>query len=155
MKKYVDADVIVSIFLIMVSAYVFVDARRFPADSGMGPMICSVLLVIGSLFILYAGLKKTREFRKNAATEMVEKKRTEVKELGVSFVSLAFCVGYVLLIPRLGFFVSTTIFMIAFMLYLNVRNYALILIITLGLNVILYFLFITQLNVRLPQGILI
>ena len=155
MKKYVDADVIVSIFLILVSVYVFVDARSFPADSGLGPMICSVLLVIGSLFVLHAGLKKTRDFRKNATAEMVEKKRTEVKDLGVSLVSLAFCVGYLLLIPRLGFFASTTIFMISFMLYLNVRNYALILIITLGINAILYFLFITQLNVRLPKGILI
>jgi hypothetical protein len=155
MKKYIDVDVYVSVFIILLSVYVFVDARNFPEDCGIAPMLCSVLLVIGSLFILFKGLQKTKDFRSNATEEMMAEKKKASKELGVSFVSLAFCGVYVLLIPHLGFFVSTTVFLISYMLYLNIRNYAAMLLITVSFEFVLYILFVTQLNVRLPKGFLI
>ena len=156
-KKYthVDMDVYVSIFLMLLSLYVYIVAGSFWEDSGIAPRLCSILLAIGSLFILRTGLLKSKAFNKNATEEMVAQKQKEGKEWRVSFESLGFCLIYAMLIPVLGFFTATAVFMIVFMLYLNFKKYWVMLVVTLGLDVILYFVFVVQLRIKLPTGFLI
>jgi putative tricarboxylic transport membrane protein len=156
-KKYihVDMDVYISIFLMLLSIYVYIKAGSFWEDSGVAPRLCSILLAIGSLFILRTGLLKSKEFSKNATEEMVRQKQKESKEWRVSFESLGFCLIYAMLIPILGFFTATAAFMIAFMLYLNFRKYWVMLVVTLGIDVVLYFVFVVNLRIKLPTGFLI
>ena len=67
----------------------------------------------------------------------------------------ALIVVYILLIDVLGFFVSTTIFMVGYMLFLKMRKPLTLMLVTLGVDVFVYFLFVMQLKLNLPSGLLI
>ena len=68
-------------------------------------------------------------------------------------VCLALVVVYLFLIKLLGFFVSTTLFVVAAMLYLRVPKLH-ILISVIALDLLIYLAFIRFLGVKLPAGLL-
>ena len=152
--KYFNLDVYISIFLIIVSIYAFIDASKFPEGSNIAPMICSVLLIISCSFVLWKGLKSSAQVRANMDEKTVAKIEKDTKEMKISLISYGLCVGYVLAIPNLGFFTSTTLFLLSFMYYLKIRRYLLAIIVTLGFNLAIYILFVYEMGVNLPKGLL-
>ena len=68
-------------------------------------------------------------------------------------VSLAMVLGYLFLMNFLGFFVATTLFVIALMLFLKVPKLH-ILISVVALDLLIYLAFVKFLGVKLPAGLL-
>jgi hypothetical protein len=61
---------------------------------------------------------------------------------------------YAFLIEFLGFFSATSLASVFFMLFFGLRSYVRILMVLVGLNVFIYILFVWQLRISLPSGLL-
>lgn len=69
------------------------------------------------------------------------------------FVSLALTVVYFVMMKYIGFFVATTVFMVACLLYLKVKPIPAAIAVVV-MELLLYFAFVKFLGVRLPRGLL-
>lgn len=68
--------------------------------------------------------------------------------------SVAFLGLYALAIPKLGFFASTGLFLVAHMLYLGIRSPGLVAGVTAGTLLVFFLLFERLLGVVIPHGFL-
>ena len=69
-------------------------------------------------------------------------------------VSVALIVGYVIAVPRLGFFASTLVYLIVHMTFLGIRPLWKPVAVTAGVLGVLFVLFEFLLRVDLPGGVL-
>ena len=78
-----------------------------------------------------------------------------VKEMINPFIAYVMIAAYALLIPRVGFFVTSAVFMLIMMVWMGYRK-VVPMVLTTGIMLgFIYFLFVVQLNVPLPSGILL
>ena len=70
-------------------------------------------------------------------------------------ISIALIVGFAVLVPILGFFTATVVYLIAHMLYLGIRPWWKPVAATAGVLAVLYVLFEYLLRVDLPGGLLV
>ena len=155
MKRYIDRDIWAGGFLTLLAAYVLITASSFKGESKVFPLFVAALLLVASVVVVYGGVKKTQKIRGSADPELEQTMKEDAAERQMALVSFLFCVGYVLLIVPLGFFLSTTVFLVTYMLYLGVRKWKTIVAVALCTDIVLYFLFVSQMRVMLPKGILI
>ena len=115
------------------------DAKAYPTFL----IICSAILT-GALLI-----KSIKNYR----TEPAAEKSSNFKQLVMLVIiyTLLFA-GYVFLLDKLGYIVSTLLFIIISLLFLKVRNIPLLIILPLALTFSMYFLFTKFLMVTLPSG---
>lgn len=154
-KKTLHYDIIVGAVLIIVSACLFPQTFKFPGTAGIFPQFILVVLAILGIYTLIYGIKETKDL---AAKEASGEKTEPVfawKKDKLPLLGYAFMVVYVLMIQPVGFFVSTTIFMIAFMWFLKIRKPLVMISVTIGTDIFLYVLFVLLLHRSLPAGFLI
>jgi len=76
------------------------------------------------------------------------------KEMINPMIAFLMILVYTLLIPRVGFFVTSAVFMLIMMVWMGYRKIV-PMVLTTGIMLgFIYFLFVVQLNVPLPSGIL-
>jgi len=61
---------------------------------------------------------------------------------------------YIYLIPRIGYFIATPLFMVVSYLYLKAAGFVRAMLISLGFSVFIYFLFVWFLKLPIPMGLL-
>lgn len=155
MKSHIHYDVFISIATILLGLFFLATSVSFPNDTGLFPRIFSMLLVVCSAFVLFSGIRNTRELnRKAAAGEQPELDFTG-QELLQTVLGFLILVAYVACVGFLGFFTSTAIFLVAFMYFLHMRNWKIVIPVTVGVVLVVYFVFVIQLQVALPRGLLI
>ena len=140
-------EIIASIIIILISIPAFIMTFDMPVRVRIFPRFAS-----GAMFVFSAAL---------LIINIVTRKKMETQEAAVSarlmkspFIAYGIIVIYVILIPIIGFFVSSIIMMIVFMLYMNIRTirtFLLCIPIVIGL---LYVVFAWQLSVPMPKGFL-
>lgn len=155
MKKHIHYDVAVGTVLILLSCVLFPMTFKFPDTADMFPQfILAVLFALG-IYTLFHGVRQTRkEWGMLERGEEVEA-AFSWKESKLPLAGYVIIVLYILAIKPIGFFVSTTVFMVAYMLFLNMKKPVVLIAVTLGVDLFVYFLFVMQLNLNLPSGILI
>ncbi|MBV1757642.1 MAG: tripartite tricarboxylate transporter TctB family protein [Dethiosulfatibacter sp.] len=157
-KKYIHQDLLVSASMLSIGIIFFVGSFFIPRfeeaalNISAFPMIVSLALIIFSLFNVTMGIKKTREL--NMKIELGEDviKEISIERLKYPLICIIFMTAYVILIPTIGFFVSSMVFLFAFIYYLGYRKPFKILAIIIGMEVFIYYLFVVVLNTRLPKG---
>jgi hypothetical protein len=151
MKKQIHHDVYIGLSMIFLALVAFIKALSMPEDAAQFPKLMAVILIIFSIWIVYVGIKKTRliESGKVKKEDIITFEKTKMP-----LISFIIVVIYTMLINILGFFVSTTLFVAAFMYFYKIRDFKRIIITLLGLNAFIYFLFVIQLKVPLPKGII-
>lgn len=155
MKRYIHHDVFISLVLIAFSVVFLWTSKNFPDLSGVFPQFFLVVLIVLAAIVLYRAVKES------ARVNDLRAKGEEVSpDLTLSSISLpmqgwACVLAYSLAIHYIGFFVSTTVFMVLFMLFLGIRKWPQILLPTIGTDVFLYLLFVRQLKLSLPSGLLL
>ncbi len=155
MKKHLHYDVYVGAFLIVLSTALFPMTFKFPDTAGIFPQFILVVLFILGAYTLFYGMSETKAERKKIeAGEQIESlfswKSNKLPLLGYALIVI-----YILLIDVLGFFTSTTIFMIGYMLFLNMRKPLTLVLVTIGVDCFVYVLFVMQLKLNLPSGLFI
>lgn len=115
------------------------DAKGYPTFL----IICSAILT-GALLI-----KSIKNYRKEEACES----SSNFKQL----VMLVICytllfAAYIFLLDKIGYIISTLLFVVVSLLFLKVRNIPLLILLPVGLTFSMYFLFTKFLMVTLPSG---
>lgn len=155
MKRHIHYDVFISIGTALIGVFFLVGSLSFPKDIGYFPRIFSVLLIVCSLFVLADGIKRSKELDRAAATGEAPKLDFTGHELLQAALGFAVIAVYAALIGILGFFTSTAVFLMGFMYFLRMRNWKVMIAVTVGVVLVVYFVFTVQLQVSLPHGLLI
>lgn len=108
------------------------------------PKLYSVFLVIfGLILIINAIIKKKRE-------------TAEMRSTNHSFLyglaSMLIVFIYILVLPYIGFYISTILVMLALLYFLKVRNYVILFSVSLGTITFLFIIFEKLLKVPIPSG---
>lgn len=131
-----------------------VGSRLFPQIIGILIMFFSGWLIIDNLLKNKKGEKVT-QINEDGEVVTDDKPKPLYKNTVLVLVSLA---GYIILMEKIGFIISTLTYLISQMVLLEKekknRNYLKYLIVGIGSSVAIYFLFTTVFNMVLPRGIL-
>lgn len=149
MKRTIHHDIYIGLIMLLFSVGMFVNTYKMPEGSAQFPKIILSLFTFFSLYILAFGIKKTKDLNSSNKNE----KSLSFQEVNTPLAIFLIIVAYVTIIKFLGFFIATTMFMIAFMYFYKVKSWKLIILNALGVNLFIYLLFVLQLNVRLPKGL--
>lgn len=147
--KMQKTDIGVVGFMYAVCAFFYVYMQELPEDSRTYPTFTIVLLFGLTTLYLITMITKAVKYGTESGAEIF--KDFVAKQF---FFCLAMVIFYLLGIKFLGFFTSTTIFMLAVMAFLKVR-WSYIAIAVVSMDVLLYLAFVLFLKVNLPAGILI
>jgi len=158
MKQRIHNDIIIGIFLVVVSIILYNISNDFPPEGRFYPKVVLIILFMFGVLITFDGLRKSI-FNKSAPTSKdnksaeAEENIIKVRKLKLPFIVLILSILYVFLISFLGFFVSTIIFLVTILLLLKVKKVTEYLYAVIGTNIFLYLLFVKLLNVSLPEGL--
>lgn len=144
----------------------FVSISDLPELSALFPKsVAWALIVIGVIEIIRNYVVGTRDARRAAqasrSADPAQAPADEETESGAGgqvrpvLIFAGATIGYVALIPVVGFYVMTILFMIGLMLALGVRKIILCLGVPIVITAIVYLTFTLQLNVPLPEGVLL
>jgi hypothetical protein len=141
-------DLVFSIFMVALSIALIVQSFRVPAESAFFPRVLSILLLSLSVLVLIRSLRQPPGEASAAGI------RGNVFSLMKSPPILVFgsTVLYIVMVPVLGYLVSTAVFLFGSILFLYRRRPVLAAIYGICYAVAIYFLFHTVLGVTLPRG---
>lgn len=119
------------------------------ANAQIIPVMLGILLAILSVICIIQGAKR--------AKRLAGQEKEKVDKVGLTTVTLTFAViiGYILIMPEVGFILSTIVYLFAQMSILapdNKRNYLLFAIVAVVFTVAVYFIFRAGLQQLLPRG---
>lgn len=141
--KQIHAEVWLGGILIILAVIFYIMAGQFPnASTAVWPKAVLIGIMILSAFLVIHGLQMTKDADGNA-------------DLGGAVLkgpmaSLVMIVAYAVCMSFTGYFVSTAIFLPLGMAALGQRNWKAILGVTVGLELFVWFLFVVQLQLRMP-----
>jgi putative tricarboxylic transport membrane protein len=145
MKK---ADIIAAVIVIPICLYVFYESGKWPVPALLGrpfiiPRGVATFLLVTALLLLYRALT-------GRALEL--EKRLEGADLrrvtGVAVLTF----GYLFIVERIGFFITTFSYMLLFGWVLGERRWFRLVLFAVLVPVVAYALFSTTLHVPLPRG---
>lgn len=130
--------------LFYILTYGFPDIETDILGPGFLPKLYSILLVIfGLILIINAIVKRKRE-------------ANEVKSTNYSYLyglaSMLIVFVYILVLPYIGFYISTILVMLALLYFLKIRNYIILFSVSLGTVIFLFTIFEKLLKVPIPSG---
>lgn len=149
--KCLHLDTVIGLCLLLFCLNFYSVTADLPKDPALFPQIILVALAAFALFILASGLVKTIRAR-NENKQVVHFFEDGLRGPLMAYAGL---VAYVALIPVLGFFTATSLATAFFMGYFGYRSYIKALIILVSINAFIYLLFVWQLRILLPTGLLI
>ena len=146
MKK---TDIGVVVFMYAVCAFFYAYSYKLTEESKTYPMFTIALLFALTTLYLVQMIINARKFGVESGADEVFAGFKPVQFI----VSVALILVYFVLMKYVGFFVSTTLFMLACLLFLRVPILATVISIV-SIDLLIYLAFVLFLGVRLPAGIL-
>ncbi|QOY38257.1 tripartite tricarboxylate transporter TctB family protein [Anaerobacillus isosaccharinicus] len=143
-------DVFIGVGILIFSIIFYLKTGTMPSGAATFPKVILTTFGLFGIGIALFGLKKSKY--KNEG--VIDEDELDIPTIKLPMFSLSIVIGYVILMTLLGFFVSTSIFVIGFMIFYKIKSIIAISLTVVSLNLFIYLLFVYQLNVRLPQGIL-
>ena len=147
--RRVHVDIWLGLILMVFSAVFLAEATNFPEGSAQFPKF-----VLGLFFLLAAILFALGAIRTAKKTYKGDVRVDWRGAVGKAHIVYALIVAYVILIVVIGFFPATIIFCPVIMLYYGIRSVKVLLLVTVIQALFIYLLFVVQLKVLLPHGIL-
>ena len=147
-------DIVSGIVLLLIAVGVFVLALQVPIivpiDTGSGffPKVVAVLLGIVSLPILAGGL---RQYAKEKGSPQATAQYVNVFGVTASIASMAI---YIVLLDSLGFFIASAIYLLIQFCILavnNRKNMVRICLLSLGVPIVVYVIFVHGFDMILPE----
>ena len=135
--KQIHAEVWLGGILIILAVIFYIMAGQFPnASAAVWPKAVLIGIMILSVLLVIHGLQMTKDADGNA-------------DLGGAVLKGPMA-SLVMIVAFTGYFVSTAIFLPLGMAALGQRNWKAILGVTVGLELFVWFLFVVQLQLRMP-----
>lgn len=136
--KMRTADIFVSVLLLIMCVLGFVETTKFTQSAAMLPRITFGCIAVLSLIQLIKVLPK-----KESKTVSFSWPRV-LKIMGLS-------VAYVLLLPVLGYYIDTILYIVATMFFFRVRNKWVLICVPVGFVIFVYFIFVRVLGLNPPS----
>lgn len=149
LKRYLNQDVFISVFLLIIAILFYILTFDLPNEASMFPVILVIMLSLFSIFIILTGIKRN-EFESHGDDES----KLTVSLLKSPLFTFLGIFLYSFFITIIGFFPSTIIFIVLYLYINNFRSIKAITITVIAIVAFVYLLFVYQLNVNLPIGIL-
>lgn len=143
MKKSLP-DVIISIVVLIFLGTLFAQVPAIPEISKGYPLGLLVIATAMTLYLLIRNLLKLKN------DEVVESKALEQARTIVPYCLMI--IAYIWLLNKLGYIISTVIFMIASLIFLKLKNKVLMIVLSVVVTLVLYYIFTNFLVVVLPKG---
>jgi hypothetical protein len=146
MPRYVG-ELVTAFIIILIAGYVLWLSLPLPAGGGLFPGFAAVCTILLSLFWIWEAARNRRL-----------PERAEHVGLALEFdtlkpmIALAASIAYVALMSVVGFFATTSLFLIGVSLMLGVKSWRTIILTLVILMPLIYGFFVTFLGARLPQG---
>lgn len=113
------------------------------------------IFALFGILISVAGMKKTKKIlQRQEITYDGEEEQLSVPVLKSPVGALIIIALYIALVQLIGFFPATILFIAVFMWYMGSKDWKTYAFTIVGLNMFVYLVFVLQLNVQLPKGIL-
>lgn len=155
MNTHIHEDLLMSLFFLAVGATFFLSSGALASETTYFPLLCAGAMMILCVPVLIRGIQKTIEMNRDGGVEKGNPTALIAwKKLKGPVLTFLMVIAYALCISKIGFFVSTFFFMPGFMYFQHYRKPVAVLVITLGFEVLLYLVFVLQLHLRLPKGLL-
>lgn len=155
MTKYLHQDVVSGLVLVAICAILYPLTSGFSGEAAIWPR--GVLLLLAALGVLISvkGVRRAAEERRGEGAADEEEEETLTPSLLKTPIALLLVVViYAALLEIIGFFPSTVLFLGGYLWYGGVRDWRVLGGVVVGLNLFVYLLFVVQLNVPLPAGLL-
>lgn len=138
------ADMIIGIVLLAFLTSLAVQVPAIPEVSRGYPMVLLIISYIMTIYLLINSILKQKK---------EEKQETQVLEQVKIIVPYCLMIAvYLFMMGKIGYIASTVLFMIASLVYLKLKNKAVLIVLSIVLTIILYFVFTNFLTVILPRG---
>lgn len=133
-----------SVAFVLLSLVVIYTASGFPDRGLVGPEFFPILISVG--IIVFA----TADILSGAETEL----RMTDHDFGPPAAVFGLLTGYVLLMPVAGFLVGSMLFLPALLYYSNIRSTPVLVALSVGVPILLFYVFGRIFLVRLPEGVI-
>lgn len=147
-SKFISNDIIIGALGAVASIVFGLQALQFPGASKYFPSFCLFALMVFSFFLVIEGITRTVRVREGKADYTASEAKRK------PYILMACVALYVVCVERIGYFVSSLVFMPCCMYFFGQRKFKLMVAVTVGILAFLYWLFVYQLNLNLPSGIL-
>ncbi len=148
MKKLFTLDAWIGVFLMLFSVWFWVLSEKFPEEAQLFPRFFLIANFALSALLVFNTLRHNRRPDAEAHGPV------NWKELALVLEAYLLIMAYIVCISAVGFYVSTTVFLVVFMLFLNVRNPLALVGVAAGMDAFIYLLFSVGLKLSLPAGML-
>ena len=138
------ADMIIGIVLLAFLTSLAVQVPAIPEVSRGYPMVLLIISYAMTIWMLVGSVLKQKK---------EEKQETQVMEQVKIIVPYCLMITvYLFMMGKIGYIASTVLFMIASLVYLKLKNKMVLIVLSIVMTVILYFVFTNFLTVILPRG---
>ena len=148
--RNIHLDTFIGVIMLLVSGYFYSLTQEMPDEPAEFPKLVLIILMVFALVIMSKGILETLRARDQG--QIVQQYFEKIR--GPAIVYIALCL-YVFLIEFLGFFTASTIVSAFLMVLFGMRSYIKLFLVLIGINVFIYLLFVWQLKIVLPSGVLI
>lgn len=155
MQSKIHQDIYVGTLMILVSIFLYSKTLSLLSGAALFPRILLAIFILFSILIIIGGFKKTKLMKQGEEVEYEgDENPLNFGNLKSPITTLFIVICYVSLLSLIGFFPSTILFMVVFLSYMKVKQWKTYVFTIIGLNVFIYLVFVLQLNVQLPVGLL-
>lgn len=146
-KKNWSQDIVVSIILLAMSAFLLVNAMtKQSAEARQFPILILIIFMILAVAMLIGGIKDSLAAQKGEA----QIKNVKLEEMKYPLLTFVFIVIYVIAVDIVGFVIPSLIFTAGLMWFNYARNKLAVLLVPCGLVGFLYVLFTFILKTKMP-----
>lgn len=156
MTRRLHHDTPVGLMIIIFSTIFFTQTFNMTADAAKFPQGILMIFALFGVSVLVNGIKKTSKISKGDEDQYPEgeEERLQWTVLKSPMITFVIVTIYIWLINIIGFFTATTLFTLLLMWYMGAKGWMTYVFTAVGFNLFIYLLFVVQLNVQLPSGIL-
>jgi putative tricarboxylic transport membrane protein len=138
-------------FTVTIGAYFYFKGSTMPSSAALFPQIVAGLIFLLSGAMVLQSVRDVKNGTGEPAGDTSARQKVHVPRVILFTLSIAV---YIYLIPRIGYFIATPLFMVVSYLYLKAAGFVRAILISLGFSVFIYFLFVWFLKLPIPMGLL-
>jgi putative tricarboxylic transport membrane protein len=152
-KKKLNQDFYVGLTLIFIVAIFFTKALSIQGEAAMFPLGLLALLFILAILIILNSIK-TKKVNDEKKEFEGEERKLNFELLKSPLCVLLITCFYILLMTYIGFFPATALFFVCYFLFMGIKGLLKYIFVISGFLIFIYVLFVLQLNVPTPKGLL-
>ena len=141
-------ELIIGLCMIIIEVVLYIASKEIPEKSAAYPRVLIILaFILTCAFMSRCVIQIKKEgFKK-------EEQKTEPGAMLQVLITIVITMLYVIVMPYLGFIISTLLYTAGIMFYLGMRNIFALVLVPPGLTLFGYFIFNNILYIFLPRGV--